>query len=389
MSKDYSFEQAPAVHIVNNLINQAVQHKASDIHIEPFEQQIVVRFRINGVLQEHSVLDRIYAPLICARIKIVSHMNTAEYRLPQDGKFLHTVADRQIDIRSSVFPVLHGEKIMLRLLDQSDSLKTFEHIGMQQELIKEIADFIQRDNGFLMVTGPTGSGKTSTIYSILASMNKTTSNIVTLEDPIEYTIPGIMQSAIHYDIGFTFEKGLRSLLRQDPDVIFLGEIRDADSSRVALQSSLTGHLVMSTLHTHDTISAIMRLIDMGLEPYLIAAGLTGIISQRLVGLLCACKMSIEVPTFVQQLAQRYESKLHEIYQATGCETCNYTGIVGRTGVFEYCRITPALKSLIHAKEKEEMLYGAAQQGGLIPLQKSIFDRVARGHISYRELLKHA
>lgn len=305
--------QDPTVLLVDSILCKAIEVRASDIHLEPSATNLRVRYRIDGILYDQEPVSSEKSLLVLSRLKILSLLDIAERRLPQDGKFIVNFLSRNIDLRVSVFPTIHGEKIVIRILDRFAKYISLQNLGCNEDVLKKIKELIKKQSGFLLVTGPTGSGKTTTLYAILSELNRSTRNIVTLEDPVEYNIDGITQSQVNPKAGFTFERGLRSLLRQDPDVAMVGEIRDRQTAKIAIEMALTGHLVLSTLHTNDASGAVNRLIDMGIEKYLISACLIGVISQRLVRLPCDfCK---------------YEKDL-------SCKNCFGLGHKGRTGIFE-------------------------------------------------------
>lgn len=380
--------RAPAVCIVDSLLQEAYVQRASDIHLEPLEKKLRVRFRIDGMLFEQPSIAYDLMQSVIARIKVLSLMNIAERRLPQDGKFYHSISDHRLDIRVATFPTVYGEKVVMRLLDQAQRIRSLEELGFPVQMAEEIQRLLQRDWGFYMVTGPTGSGKTTTLYAMLNALSHKNLNIVTLEDPIEYTIDGIIQGPINADIGFTFEKGLRSILRQDPDVILVGEIRDVETARVALQAALTGHIVLSTVHTHDAPSAVIRLLDMGIERFLVAAALTGVISQRLVQLCCAdCKQQTSFSDSLQALTKKYNYSLKTLYNASGCDSCDHRMAKGRTGVFEMLTMNANIRKLLHQNIAFDEVYQAAYEQGYRPLIIDAFTKAEQGLISDQELVK--
>ncbi|MBM3893152.1 type II/IV secretion system protein [Candidatus Dependentiae bacterium] len=366
----YSLDQQYALGIVHDgiiahvdkLLHCAIERGASDIHLQPHEQVMVVRERIDGYLYDAQHVDRELAPLLISRIKILAHMDIAKRRLPQDGRMnvvFHAVdgIDRVIDLRVSSFPTLYGEKLVLRILDQGTHLMTLAALGLDLTTQQELESLLKRPYGLFLVTGPTGCGKTTMLYAMLSSLNNRSKNMVTLEDPIEYLLPGMAQSQINVTAGFTFEVGLRALLRQDPDIIMLGEIRDKETANIAMEAALTGHLVFSTLHTNNALSAVMRLIDMGVEPFLISATLMGVLAQRLVRRLCAgCKQKSTVPVGLQQVVQTQYGPLDTVYQQSSCSLCHHRGFKGQIGIFELLTIDPQASALIGDQD-----YGGLQE----------------------------
>src|SRR6185295_5375786 len=333
-------DEAPIIRLVNSLLFRAAKERASDIHIEPMERELIVRFRIDGVLQEIIKPPKRYQNSIVSRVKIMGQLNIAEKRLPQDGRIRIKLAGRDIDIRVSTIPTSHGERIVMRLLDKTATLLDLAEIGMNKGTLAQVDSLIRRSHGIILVTGPTGSGKTTTLYGALARINTPDLNILTVEDPVEYQLKGISQMAINPKIGLTFAAGLRSFLRQDPDVIMVGEIRDRETAEIAIQASLTGHLVFSTVHTNDAASAITRLVDMGVEPFLVASSLMGVLAQRLVRVLCKdCRAPyLPTPEELKEIGLTPE-KVREtsggmLYKPAGCDSCNGTGYRGRSGIYE-------------------------------------------------------
>lgn len=381
--------EAPIIKLVNYILYQAVKQNASDIHIEPYEKELRVRYRVDGVM--HTVMTppkRIQSALI-SRIKIMAHLNIAEKRIPQDGRIQIRVADRPIDIRVSVLPTSYGERVVMRLLDKSKSFSFLESLGFSKRDYKIVKWAVGQPNGIILITGPTGSGKTSTLYSILSEINAPDVNIMTVEDPIEYQMAGIAQVQVKEKIGLTFAAALRSILRQDPDVIMIGETRDQETAQIAIQSALTGHLVLSTLHTNSAPATITRLIDMGVEPFLIASTLLIVLAQRLVRRLCDhCKQAYK-PTeeAIRRLGltEKEASKI-TFYKAVGCPECMGTGYSGRLAIFEVMVITPAISELIVAKADTNVIRQQAIKDGMRTLLQDGIEKIEEGKTTIKEVL---
>ena len=343
-----SSDDAPVIRMINALLTQALREGASDIHIEPFEQTSVVRFRIDGSLRD-VVRPRkaIHASLI-SRIKIMAQLDIAEKRLPQDGRITLRVGGKGVDVRVSTLPTGHGERSVLRLLDKEAGRLDLSHLGMSPDLLPQFDSLINQPHGIVLVTGPTGSGKTTTLYAALSRLNASTTNILTVEDPIEYDLIGVGQTQVNARIDMSFSKALRAILRQDPDVIMIGEIRDLETAQIAVQASLTGHLVLATLHTNDAAAAVTRLLDMGIEPFLLSSSLLGVMAQRLVRKLCvSCKVNDG-----------------HVWKAVGCDKCGFTGYHGRVGVYELLETTEEIRAQIHNRASEADIRNAAQKVGM-------------------------
>ncbi len=346
-----SDDDAPIIRLINALITEAIKENASDIHIEPFESRLSIRFRVDGVLREVLEPPRQIASLLCSRIKVMAQLDIAEKRLPQDGRIGLRVANRPVDIRVSTLPSGHGERVVLRLLDKQAGRLDLRQLGMGEVEQKRMEDMVQKPHGIILVTGPTGSGKTTSLYAMLSILNDTRRNILTVEDPVEYDLDGIGQTPVNNKVDMTFAKGLRAILRQDPDVVMVGEIRDSETAQIAVQASLTGHLVLSTLHTNSAVGAITRLQDMGVEPFLLSSTLLGVLSQRLVRKLCpSCK--IESHLEVGQINGFNISEEDLIYKSTGCAECLQMGYQGRTGIYEMIEVDTTLSNMIHSKESQ-------------------------------------
>ena len=363
---------APIIRMLNALLTQAARDGASDIHIEPYERMSSVRFRIDGTLREVVQPNRALHAALISRLKIMADLDIAEKRLPQDGRISLRIGTRAVDVRVSTLPSAHGERAVLRLLDKNESKLTLEAVGMQGDTLERFEKLIGQPHGIILVTGPTGSGKTTTLYAALSRLDAGRSNIMTVEDPIEYELPGVGQTQVNAKIELTFAKALRAILRQDPEVIMIGEIRDFETAQIAIQASLTGHLVLATLHTNDSVSAVTRLTDMGVEPFLLSSSLLGVLAQRLVRKLC--------PVCAGH-ADNGEAA------PVGCDACGQTGYQGRTGIFELLVADDAVQSLIHSRAPESQIFTAAERGGLRSMRED-GERLVRAGISSRaELLR--
>lgn len=379
-------EMAPIVRIVNSIIKQAVVSGASDIHIEPFEEFIRVRFRVDGELHEAMRLDINAHPAVTARIKVLGKMNTAEKRIPQDGRIEIKMNNREIDLRISIHPTVYGEKIVIRLLDRSNFIKGRDRLGFTKENSLRIDELIKNPDGILLVTGPTGSGKTTTLYTLLSELNDERKNIVTVEDPVEYKIFGLNQTSVNPKIGLTFASVLRSILRQDPDIIMIGEIRDTETSQIAVRAAITGHLVLSTLHTNDTASSIIRLLDMGIEPYLVSSALVGVIAQRLVKKICPhCKISYEPGENELEILNMKDLKI--LYKGEGCNYCKNTGYRGRTAIHEIMYVDKEIRKLINNNASEDDIKSAAIKNGMTPLRDNCKQLVLEGVTTIDEFIR--
>ena len=387
-----SSDEAPIIRLVNSLLFRAAKERASDIHIEPQEKDICVRFRVDGVLQEVIRPPKRFQNSIVSRVKIMGGLNIAEKRLPQDGRIRVKLAGRDIDIRLSTTPTVFGERIVMRLLDKSAVLLDLAEIGMDKDQLQLMEGLIHKANGIVLVTGPTGSGKTTTLYAALSKINRPDLNIMTIEDPVEYQLQGISQTPVNPKIDLTFASGLRSFLRQDPDVIMVGEIRDRETAEIAIQASLTGHLVFSTVHTNDAAGAITRLIDMGVEPYLVGSSLIGVMAQRLVRVLCKECREAYLPT-AEELKEiglagekQKPREVRMIYRPKGCDACNGTGYRGRTGIYEFMLVDDAIRELAVKKVDSGSIKRAAVQKGMRTLMEDGGRKVLRGITSVAEVL---
>ncbi len=380
-----SDDDAPIIRLINALFSEAIKENASDIHIEPFETRLVVRFRVDGVLREVLQPRRVLAPLLASRIKVMAKLDIAEKRLPQDGRISLRIAGRAVDVRVSTIPCGHGERVVLRLLDKQAGRLDLEQLGMATETLGRLRDLLQSPHGIMLVTGPTGSGKTTSLYAMLNYLNDRSSNIMTVEDPIEYYLDGVGQTQVNLKVDMTFARGLRAILRQDPDIVMVGEIRDVETAQIAVQASLTGHLVLSTLHTNTAIGAMTRLRDMGIEAFLLSSSLVGVMSQRLVRLLCPhCKIRYSAnPTEMQVLQLQEPTMLHT---HGGCEKCNLIGYRGRTGIYELVGIDNTLRTMIHDVAGQHLLETYAHQHSP-DLQQDGIRRVLAGDTTFEELLR--
>ncbi len=380
--------EAPIIKLVNHVFAQAVKSQASDIHIEPYQQHLQVRFRLDGVL--HNVLSpprRLHAAIV-SRIKVMARLDIAEKRLPQDGRMEVKIGERLVDVRVSCLPTAFGERVVLRLLEKSGKLLSLEEVGLTSAALAEMKRLLKLSHGIILVTGPTGSGKTTTLYAALSYINSPDRNILTIEDPIEYQLDGIGQMQVNPKINLTFASGLRSMVRQDPDVILVGEIRDRETADIAIHAALTGHLVFSTLHTNDAASAVTRLIDMDIEPFLVSSAVQAIIAQRLVRVLCPhCKEPYE-PEEAQWTELGLEKDtLGPIFRAKGCEKCLETGYRGRTGIYEFLRMTESIKGLVLQTSDSNQIGRAARKEGMVSLREDGIQKVIEGKTTISEVLR--
>ena len=387
---DNAAEDASIIRFVNQVLRDAIELRASDIHLEPFEDELQIRYRIDGVLQEIPVPAQIkrFQPAIVSRVKILSHLNIAEKRLPQDGRIKIRLDDNEIDIRVSVIPMLHGEAVVMRLLRQSATLRGMGELGLDPRELKSFRRVLGLPHGIILVTGPTGSGKTSTLYTALNEINDKVRKIITIEDPIEYQLKGINQIQVSEKSGLTFGRGLRAILRHDPDVLLIGEIRDKETAQIAVQASLTGHLVFSTLHTNDAPGALTRLVDMGVEPYLVASSLEAVLAQRLVRVLCPlCKVEDTTPTTASLKAQLGFPKDTVVFRAVGCRECRNTGYHGRRAIFEWMDTTNEIRQMILRNASSGEIGVVARKGGMRPLSDDGWRLVRLGVTTAEEVLR--
>lgn len=380
-------ENAPIVVLINNIIEQAVRQRASDIHIEPMEKTVRVRYRIDGNLKEIMKYDNALLGAITTRIKIMSGMDISEKRKPQDGRITTTVDRREYDIRVSNLPTVYGEKVVMRIASKEGFNVDISKLGLTERDRKVFQDILRNPHGIILVTGPTGSGKSTTLYTALSELNTEDVNIITVEDPVEANIDGINQVQVNTKANLTFASALRSILRQDPDIIMIGEIRDSETAEIAVRASITGHLVVSTLHTNSTASSVARLEDMGVESYLIADSMVGIIAQRLVRRLCECKKPKEATVEEKQLLGVDTDKSCTIYEPCGCKLCNNTGYYGRMGIYEIMKISPAIKRLISKNADAEDIKNQAVKEGMNTLKMAAANGVKEGITSIAEMIK--
>jgi type IV pilus assembly protein PilB len=381
-------ETPPIIRMVNLMIGDAVKSRASDIHIEPQERRVLIRDRIDGLLQDIMELPKWVQGAIVSRVKIMARLDIAEKRVPQDGRVKIKVDGKEIDLRVSTLPTQYGEKVVMRLLDTKGAAVPMEELGFYKDDLEKVISFISKPQGVILVTGPTGSGKTSTLYAAINRLKSERLNIITLEDPIEFEIKGVNQVMINEKVGLTFANGLRSILRQDPNIMMVGEMRDLETAEIAIQASLTGHLVLSTLHTNDATSSIIRLLDLGIKPYLIASSLNGVIAQRLVRVLCPHCKERYTPSREDLLSIRMreaERPPFDFYRGKGCEHCKKTGYIGRTGIFEVFPVTTKIREMIASRATEIQIRQTAIAEGLRTLGEDALDKIRMGVTSIEEL----
>jgi general secretion pathway protein E len=382
-----SENDAPVIRLINALIAEAVKVKASDIHIEPYEKALSVRLRIDGVLREVLSLPARMTPVLTSRVKVMARLDIAERRVPQDGRISIALGGKTVDVRVSTLPARFGERVVMRILDKDEARLDLDGLGMPREILSRFKHALARPNGIILVTGPTGSGKTTTLYGALTLLNEPSRNILTVEDPVEYAIEGVGQTQINPKVGMTFATGLRAILRQDPDIVMVGEIRDVETAEIAVQASLTGHLVLSTIHTNSAAGAITRLRDMGVEPFLLSSTLAAVMAQRLVRRLCpSCKRPYDADAAERRLMGAPTGLPLTLYSAHGCGRCNHTGYEGRIGVYELIVIDEKLKRFIHdgASEQDIVEYAFANAD---TLSQSGFRHVLAGVTSIEEVLR--
>lgn len=393
-------EDAPIIKIVEVILTNAIEANASDIHIEPSEKDVRVRYRIDGILHTSLMLPRNVLAAIVTRIKILSNLKIDESRLPQDGRFHMEVGQKSVDLRVSILPLIYGEKIVMRILDKTGSVPTLDQLGVRGRGLTWVSENIKKTHGIFLITGPTGSGKSTTLYSILSILNQPTVNIVTLEDPVEYFIEGVNQSQINPDIGLTFAAGLRSILRQDPNIVMVGEIRDKETAELAVHAALTGHLVFSTLHTNNAIGAMPRMIDMGIEPFLLVASINVVMGQRLVRKICShCKKEIPLPPALEaemrkslvgipdEYFEGIDKKTLKMFKGEGCEKCGHTGYGGRMGIFEVMPANQQIQDLVLAKASVRKMYEEGAKIGMITMKQDGVIKILRGETTMDEVIR--
>jgi len=383
-------QKAPAIQLVNKILFQAVQSRASDIHIEPYENEVKIRFRVDGVLHNVLTLPKAQVGSLSSRVKIMANLNIAEHRLPQDGQSRARIGEELVDIRVSVIPTAGGERIVLRLLDQGRGNLGLEDAGFGPDTLRIFRELIGISHGIILLTGPTGSGKTTTLYAALNELNNQEWNILTVEDPVEYQLPGIGQMQVHPKIDLTFANCLRHILRQDPDIIMIGEIRDRETAEIAIQASLTGHLVLSTLHTNDSASAVTRLVDMGIEPYLISSTVAGVMAQRLLRVICPHCRQVRPPeeaVVVTEELRRIGATSPQLYEGAGCDKCVKTGYLGRTGIFEIMLVDNEIKELITQQHPSHIIKEAAIRKGMTTLREDGLRKALAGITTLEEVYR--
>jgi type IV pilus assembly protein PilB len=383
--------ETPIIRFVNLVIQQAIRAKASDIHFEPFEEEFKIRYRVDGALYEMSPPPKSLALPVISRIKVIADLNIAEHRIPQDGRIKLTIEGRAVDLRVSTLPTQFGESVVLRVLDKSAVNLDLDNLGLPENVKTGIRDAVRRPNGIFIVTGPTGSGKTTTLYSALREVNEVETKLLTAEDPVEYELEGIMQVPVNHQVGLDFARALRAFLRQDPDKIMVGEIRDIETARIAVQASLTGHVVLSTLHTNDAPGAITRLIDMGLEPFLLSASLEFVLAQRLVRKICSgCKQDYEpAKDLIENLGlNQNDIGERQFFYGAGCEECNQSGYRGRTGLFEMIKVTDSFREMINSGAATLVLRQKAIEQGMRTLREDGIRSIFDGESTVEEVLKY-
>ncbi|HJV46783.1 MAG TPA: ATPase, T2SS/T4P/T4SS family [Bacillota bacterium] len=388
VEKNEVSDDSPIVKLVNQILLNAAQQRASDIHIDPQESKIVIRYRIDGVLRVERTLPKHMLSMLIARIKIMSNLNITEHRLPQDGRLKISVEHLSIDVRVSTLPTMYGEKIVLRLLDLSNAINDLDRLGFNSLNLSRFKHLIEQPNGIMLITGPTGSGKSSTLYAALNQLNTEEVNIITIEDPVEYQLDGINQIQVNSAIGMTFAAGLRSILRQDPNIVMVGEIRDKETAEIAIRASLTGHLVLSTIHTNDSISTITRLIDMGIEPFMVAASLTGIVAQRLVRRVCRdCQQVVEPTEREKEIFAKRGIQVSRIHRGKGCGTCNMSGYRGRVAIHELLVMDEEIRKMIMNNKPISMIKNYALKNKTIFLIDDGLLKVKQGITTTEEVLR--
>jgi len=380
-------EEAPMIRLLNAVLMEAVKENASDIHIEPYEKVLDVRFRVDGILNKVLAPPKVIHDALISRIKILAGLDISERRLPQDGRIKLLIGGKDIDTRVSIIPTAMGERAVLRLLDKQAGMLNLEMLGLSDSILGKFKHYLSRPNGIILVTGPTGSGKTTTLYGSLLRLNTEDRNIITVEDPVEYQLSGIGQMQVNTKIGLTFSSGLRSILRQDPDIMMVGEIRDFVTAEIAVHASLTGHLVLSTLHTNDAPSAVARLVDMGIEPFLVASSLICILAQRLVRVICPHCKETYAPSDQELAYLNADNPPERLYRAKGCDKCMGKGYIGRTGIYELFEITPDIRTMIAERKDAQTLRAAAMKSGFRTLQSNSVENILNGTTTIEEVMR--
>jgi general secretion pathway protein E len=380
--------EAPVIKLVNHVISQAIETRASDIHLEPFEEELQLRYRIDGILHEMESPPKRLSAAITTRIKIMAKLDISERRLPQDGRIKLKILGKDIDMRVSTLPTLFGESVVMRILDRENLVLDLSKMGFPEKELQQMEELIQKPYGKLLVTGPTGSGKTTTLYAALSKINRPDKKIITIEDPVEYQMRGINQIHVKSQIGLNFAGGLRSIVRQDPDVIMVGEIRDPETADISIQAALTGHLVFSTVHTNDAAGAVTRLLDMGIENFLISSALLGVLAQRLVRVICAdCKEEAPLTPFLRSEMGLLEKENVNIYHGKGCKSCSQTGFKGRCGIYELLVVDDSIRELILKKVTAQSICDQARKNGMRTLREDGWDKVVKGITTVEEILR--
>lgn len=388
--EDDELDDTPMVKLVNQILTSAVFQRASDIHIDPMDDKVLVRYRVDGVLDVVREFPNKILNQMISRIKVMSGMDITETRIPQDGRIQTLIQQKNIDLRISTLPTVRGEKVVMRILDLSGTMNKINAIGLDPKEEQMVREMITKPNGIILVSGPTGSGKTTTLYACLHELNQPNVNIVTVEDPVEIKMPGVNQVQVHPDVDLTFARALRSILRQDPNIIMIGEIRDVETAEISIRASLTGHLVLSTIHTNDSIKTITRLLDMEIEPFLIASSLSGVISQRLVRRLCTeCSYEDQPNEIESEMFHKHHMEVDHVKRAKGCPSCNYKGYAGRVGIFEVLPISKAMQKLIAENKGLDQLEAQAKKDGMKTILQSGLEKVKDGTTTLEEVLKVA
>jgi type IV pilus assembly protein PilB len=387
-SEDSLVGEAPVIKYVNLLIAQAIKNRASDIHIEPDEKSVRIRYRISGLLRHEGSPPKAIQSTLISRLKIMADVDVSEKRIPQDGRFTFNWGRYSVDVRLSTLPTIHGEKIVMRLLDRRNLIIGLENLGLSNVALTGFRDIVHKPEGLILICGPTGSGKTSTLYAVLDEINSIERNIITIEDPVEYNLPGINQVQTNEKAGLTFANCLRSILRQNPDVIMVGEIRDAETAAIAVRSAMTGHLVLSTIHTNDAAGAVTRLLDMGIESFLLSSSLLGVLAQRLVRVVCKnCTVADEIPTSLLQQLDVEPDDSAGFVRGAGCDECRQSGYQGRTGIFEFLPVTDRVRELILSNSSAGHIKREAIVEGMVTLHHDALSKALRGNTTYREVLR--